>query len=75
MIRRLVTINEGVIGGFDKELIESILPQLQKSFRQRKEFWEYYFEDTWVFFSIEDLEKLSSNFLIEVGEFDLTIKI
>jgi hypothetical protein len=41
MIKRLIQIKEGVIGGFEKELIERILPQLVGSFRQRKEFFEY----------------------------------
>jgi len=75
MIRRLITINEGVIGGYDKELIETLLPELNNSFKQRKQYWEYYFSETWVSLSIETIERLSQEYLIEVGEFELTIKL
>ncbi len=75
MIRRLIQIKEGVIGGFEKELIEKLLPQLVGSFRQRKEFFEYYFDEKWIFLSIEDIENISKEFSIEISEFELEIKV
>jgi len=74
-MKRLVTIKQGVIGGFEKELIESIIPSLSDSFRQRKEFFEYYFEEKVVEFSLDDLEKLSNEFSFELSRDELEIKI
>jgi hypothetical protein len=75
MLRRLIQIKEGVIGGVEKELIEKLLPQLVGAFRQRKEFFEYYFEEKWVDLSIQDIHNLSGEFSIEISEFELEIKI
>jgi hypothetical protein len=75
MIKRLIQIKEGVIGGFEKELIEKLLPQLIGSFRQRKEFFEYYFDEKWIELSIEDIENISREFAIEISEFELEIKV
>ena len=75
MIRRLIQIKAGVIGGFEKELIEKILPQLIGSFRQRKEFFEYYFDEKWILLSIYDIENISRDFAIEISEFELEIKV
>jgi hypothetical protein len=74
-MKRLLQFRDGVIGGYEKELIEKILPTISNAFTQRKQYWEYYFEDTWVNLSLEDLDKLSTNFNIELGEFDLIIKL
>ena len=72
---REVTINSGVIGGYEKELIEKILPQLSDQFKQRKEFWEYYFNPTNVELSLEDIDNLSKEFKIELGWESLVIFI
>jgi hypothetical protein len=74
-MERLVIIKQGVIGGVEKELIEDIIPSLSNSFRQRKEFFEYYFEEKFVKFSLEDLENLSKEFYIKISEFELEIEI
>ena len=75
MIKRLIQIKAGVIGGVEKELIEKLLPQLIGSFRQRKEFFEYYFDEKWILLSIEDIENISREFAIEISEFELEIKV
>jgi hypothetical protein len=75
VMKRLVTIKDGVIGGVEKELIEKLLPQLVGSFRQRKEFFEYYFEEKVVEFSLDDLEKLSNEFSFELSRDELEIII
>lgn len=75
MIQRLIQIKQGVIGGVEKELIEEFLPQLIGSFRQRKEFFEYYFDEKEIKLSIENIEDISSKFSIEISEFELEIKV
>jgi hypothetical protein len=75
MIRRLIQINQGVICGFEKELIESILPELVGSFTQRKSYFEYHFNETWITISLEDIENISKKFSIEMTELELKIKI
>jgi len=75
MLRRLIQINQGVIGGVEKELIEELLPQLVGSFRQRKEFFEYYFDEKEIDLSIEDIENISRDFSIMINDFELEIKV
>ena len=72
---REIKINEGVIGGFEKELIEKILPQVSDSFQQRKEFWEFYFQPKSIELSLEDLENLSKEFQIELNWDELIIHV
>jgi hypothetical protein len=72
---REVRINQGVIGGFDKELIEKILPQLLGSFTQRKQFHEYYFEPKSIEITLEDLENISKEFEVELNWTELIINI
>ena len=74
-MKRLVTIKDGVIGGVEKELIEKLLPQLVGSFRQRKEFFEYYFDEKMVEFTLDDIERLSKEFIIEISWTELVIEI
>ena len=74
-MERLVIIKQGVIGGVEKELIEDIIPSLSNSFRQRKEFFEYYFDEKEVELSLEDIDELSSEFYIRISEFELEIEI
>lgn len=74
-MKRIININTGVIGGYEKELIESILPQLSNSFRQRKEFWEYYFDAITIEITLEELDKLSSEFVVELYYDELIIKV
>jgi hypothetical protein len=74
MIRE-IKINEGVIGGFEKELIEKILPQVSDSFQQRKEFWEYYFQPKSIELSLVDLENLSKEFQIKLNWEELIIYV
>ena len=72
---RSVCISEGVVGGVEKELIESILPQLVGSFTQRKEFFEYYFDEKEVELSLEDINDLSSEFIIKLNWEELEIVV
>lgn len=72
---RSVCISEGVVGGVEKELIESILPQLKGSFTQRKEFFEYYFDEKEVELSLEDINDLSSEFIIKLNWEELEIVV
>ena len=67
-MERLIQINDGVIGGFEKELIEKILPSLSDSFKQRKQFWEYYFNEKIINLTLEDIENISKEFAIELCE-------
>jgi len=62
MIRKVIINN--IVGGNEKETIESILPKLAGSFKQRKQFFEYYFESVTIEFSLEDLDELSNQFKV-----------
>lgn len=72
-MKRIVEINNGVVYGTDKESIVSILPQLEKSFKQRKEFFEYYFDETEIEITLEQLDALSNKFKICIIRDTITI--
>lgn len=74
-MKRKIRLSSGIIGGTDMLSLVEILPQLKESFRQRKEFFEYYFDETEVTLSLEDIDKLSSEFYIEVGYETITIQV
>ena len=74
-MKKLFKINQGIIGGEDKETIVKILPQLESQFKQRKQYWEYYFDEIVVDLTLEDLEELSSEFIIELNWDELKIKL
>ena len=58
-MKRKIRLSSGIIAGSDMLSLVEILPQLKDSFRQRKEFFEYYFDETEVTLSLEDIDKLS----------------
>jgi len=74
-MKRNIRFSDGVIGGFEKEIIVDILPQLEDSFTQRKTYFEYYFKDTEVEITLEQLDKLSDEFRIKIDFEDITIEI
>ncbi len=74
-MKRKIRISEGIIYGTDMLNIIEILPQLKDSFRQRKEFFEYYFDETEVTLSLEDIDKLSISFYIEINFEEIKIEI
>ena len=74
-MKRTIEINDGVIAGWDMENIVNIIPQLKDSFRQRKSFNEYYFDETEVDVNMEQLEVLSKKYDIKIGSDFLQIII
>ena len=74
-MKRILRFNHGIISGEDKYTLVQILPQLENSFRQRKQYFEYYFEQTEVELSLEDIDKISSEFIIILNYEELIIKL
>lgn len=72
-MKKIINLKNGVIYGTDKESIVSILPQLEKSFTQRKEFFEYYFNETTIEITLDQLDNLSQKFTVEISYDTLTI--
>jgi hypothetical protein len=73
-MKRNIRFGDGIISGIDKAYIIEILPQLKDSF-QRKTHFEYYFEDTVVKLTLEQLDALSTEFRITMGYEDITIEV
>jgi len=74
-MKRIIEISEGVIMGQDKLSIVEILPQLETSFRQRKQYFEYYFDGTGIDITLEQIDSLSNIFRIRIGMDTITIEI
>ena len=74
-MKRKIRLSSGIIGGPDMLSLVEILPQLKESFRQRKEFFEYYFDETEVTLSLEDIDKLSNDFEITIRYEELIIQL
>lgn len=72
-MKRTITISRGIISGYDKDIIVNILPELLNSFRQRKKFYEYYFDPIEIEITLEELDKLSSEFIIKLYYDELII--
>ena len=74
-MKRNIRFRDGIISGIDKVGIVEILPQLKDSFTQRKTYFEYYFEDTVVELTLEQLDTLSTEFRITMDYEDITIEV
>jgi hypothetical protein len=74
-MKRNIRFREAIIGGIDKVGIVEILPQLKDSFTQRKTYFEYYFEDTEVDLTLEQLDTLSTEFRIIMDFEGITIEV
>ena len=72
-MKRRIRFQESIIGGEDKLSIVKILPQINDSFRQRKTYFEYYFSETEIEITLEQLDKLSNKFAIKVNFNDIVI--
>lgn len=72
-MKRIVRFNSGIIDGDEMTTVVDILPQLEGNFRQRKTYFEYYFDEQEVELSIEDIDRLSNNFSIKIDYENLTI--
>jgi len=72
---RTIIFNTGIISGYDKELISSILPDLEHSFKQRKTYHEYYFNQKVIDLDLDTLEVLSSEYRITLNLNDLIIHV
>lgn len=73
-MKRKLVINEGVILGDTVRDIVDILPQLEKSFIQRKQYDEYYYNETDIELSIDIIQQLNSYcFNIEIGSLSATL--
>jgi sialic acid synthase SpsE len=74
-MKRIIQLSQGIIRGNEVQSILEILPQLESSFTQRKTYFEYNFEDTEVELTLEQIDKLSKDFGIEIGFGSLTINV
>lgn len=74
-MKRIIVINEGVIMGEYKKSIVEILPQLETSFRQRKQYFEYYFDETQIEITLDQLDQLSDKFRIIIGWETITVEV
>jgi hypothetical protein len=72
-MKRKIGFLDGIIMGYEKELVVGILPQIECSFRQRQDFFEFYFDETEVEFSLEQLDRLSTQFRVEIDSIYITI--
>ena len=74
-MKRIIRFNQGVVGGDDKETLVEIIPQLESSFRQRKHYHEYYFDEIEVELSLKDIDRISNEFTIELNYEELIITL
>jgi len=74
-MKRFIKFNQSIIGGNDKDALIEILPQLENSFRQRKTYHEYYFISTEVSLTLEELNKISTKFVVILYYEELIITV
>jgi hypothetical protein len=66
-MKRIITFSEGVIEGKYKDFVCNIIPELTESFSQRKQYYEYYYKETKVDITLEQIELLNNWFILEIG--------
>jgi hypothetical protein len=74
-MKRIIELNQGIIRGEEMQSIVEIIPQLELSFDQRKQYFEYYFKETEVELTLDQIDRLSSEFSIKIGFESLTINV
>lgn len=57
----------GIVSGDLRDAVLEIFPELAPQFEQRKQFFEYYFEPIEVELSIEQLDRLSKEFRVQIS--------
>ena len=57
----------GIVIGEIRDAVLEIIPELAPQFEQRKQFFEYYFEPIEVELSIEQLDRLSKEFRVQIS--------
>jgi hypothetical protein len=57
----------GIVIGEIKDAVLEIFPELAPQFKQRKQFFEYYFEPIEVEASVEQLDRLSKEFYVRIS--------
>jgi hypothetical protein len=72
-MKRTIRFTDGIIGGVEMEAVVEILPKLEGSFRQRKTYFEYYFDETEIEITLEQLDELSKEFTLKINWDDITI--
>ena len=72
-MKRNIILSQGIIGGTEKDIIEDILPQLEGQFRQRKTYYEYYFDEKEIELTLFNLDELSNSFEIRLYPDELII--
>lgn len=72
---RGISFNSGIIDGDDMREVLRVIPELENNFRQRKNYDEYYFDACTRTFTLDEINGLSREFIIELGFDNLIIKV
>lgn len=73
-MRRILRFNEGVIDWQYMDAVLKIFPELESKFTQRKNYSEYYYSESIVLLTSDDIDQLTKDFLrvvISSGYIDL----
>lgn len=66
-ITRKIRFSSGIVSGDDMRDLLIFLPELEESFKQRKQFDEYYFDEKTVEISLINLDGLSNLFSFKMN--------
>ena len=66
-MKRKFSFTWGIVAGDLRDAVLEIIPELAPQFEQRKQFFEYYFEPIEVELSIEQLDRLSKEFRVQIS--------
>lgn len=73
-MEKIFRFKDGIIDGYIKDVVVEILPQLEYSFKQRKNFHEYYFQETSITITLDQLNQLADKFKIIIDHDSITIQ-
>lgn len=63
----------GIVNGTDMQTVLEIIPELKDQFKQRKQFFEYYFTEKDIEVTLNQLDALAQEFTVTINWESITI--
>ena len=70
---KIFRFKSGIVYGTDMQTVVGIIPELETQFKQRKEFFEYYFTDKEIEVTLNQLDALAQEFIVTINWESITI--
>ena len=73
-MKKIFKFKCGIVSGTDMQTVLEIIPELEKQFEQRKQFFEYYFTEKEISVTIHQLDALAKEFSLTINWESITLE-